>query len=170
MKKLNLALAFALGLIIPSLVMASDEVTIRVMEMHEKTTAEVMHRLKLPDFAVDKVAEDSLKYRHQLHKGSGPGNDGTGDQGQGSGTGSDNEQGTGDLDRDRIQDQDQLQVHDENQDRLMDQDRTNQDFTREPEHELESEPVIEQQIEVETDPEGPGQNGEAPAEPQQGPG
>ncbi|MFV9616637.1 MAG: hypothetical protein ACNYZG_11820 [Gammaproteobacteria bacterium] len=77
MKKLNIAGALVLvfGLVLPSgafAVTADDEVTIRVMEMHEKSTSSVMNRIQLPDLAGDKVTEQE-KYRKRLteHKGEG---------------------------------------------------------------------------------------------------
>lgn len=77
MKKLYIAVALALGLVIPFVAIAATpdaEVTIRVMEMHEKSTASVMNRIELPDAANDKVIEEA-NYRKRLieHKGDGEG-------------------------------------------------------------------------------------------------
>lgn len=75
MKKLYIAVVLALGLVIPFVATAATpdaEVTIRVMEMHEKSTASVMNRIELPDAANDKVIEEA-NYRKRLieHKGEG---------------------------------------------------------------------------------------------------
>ena len=77
MKKLYIAVVLALGLVIPYAAIAATpdaEVTIRVMEMHEKSTASVMNRIELPGSADDKVIEEA-NYRKRLieHKGDGEG-------------------------------------------------------------------------------------------------
>ena len=66
MKKLNIAIALALGLLLPFSALAApgNDITIRLMQMNEKSTQEVMNRLELPDMAIDKVTEDNaLKSR-----------------------------------------------------------------------------------------------------------
>lgn len=57
MKKLNIAMAFALGLTLPFGAMAAsdDEVTIRVMGMNEQAADSVMKQIVLPDAASDKA-------------------------------------------------------------------------------------------------------------------
>jgi hypothetical protein len=101
MKKLHIAVVLALGLVIPFTAIAATtdaEVTIRVMEMHEKSTASVMNRIELPDAADDKVIEEE-NYRKRLieHKGDG---EGTGE-------------GVAEMDRDRIYDLEQIQNQDQ---------------------------------------------------------
>jgi hypothetical protein len=107
MKKLNIAetAVLVLAMVIPSALIAAtpdDEVTIRVMEMHEKSTAAVMNRIQLPATASDKVTEEE-NYRKRLTEGKGEGA----------------ETGLGDTDRDRTLDQeqsrDQEQSYDMNQ-------------------------------------------------------
>lgn len=108
MKKLNIAGALVLvfGLVLPSgafAVTADDEVTIRVMEMHEKSTSSVMNRIQLPEIAGDKVTEQE-KYRKRLteHKGEGA------------------EKGLGDKDWDRIREQEQSYDQEQNYERELD--------------------------------------------------
>lgn len=86
MKKLHMTIALAivlaivvglLALFIPTAASATttdDEVTIRVMEMHEKSTSAVMNRIQLPEAASEKVTEEAT-YRNRLteHKGDGEG-------------------------------------------------------------------------------------------------
>ena len=86
MKKLHMtiALAIVLAIVVGILVLfiptaasattADDEVTIRVMEMHEKSTSAVMNRIQLPEAASEKVSEEAT-YRNRLteHKGDGNG-------------------------------------------------------------------------------------------------
>ena len=107
MKKLNIAVALVLvfGLVLPSgaiAVTADDEVTIRVMEMHEKSTSSVMNRIQLPDIASDKVTEEA-NYHKRLTERKGEGS----------------EAGLADKDLDRIRDQeqtyDQEQIYDQEQ-------------------------------------------------------
>ena len=106
MKKLNIAVVLALGLVIPFTAIAATpdaEVTIRVMEMHEKSTASVMNRIELPDAADDKVIEEA-NYRNRLidHKGDG---EGTGE-------------GVAEMDRDRIYDLEQIQDQDQDREEM----------------------------------------------------
>lgn len=86
MKKLHMtiALAIVLAIVVGILVLfiptaasattADDEVTIRVMEMHEKSTSAVMNRIQLPEAASEKVTEEAT-YRNRLteHKGDSNG-------------------------------------------------------------------------------------------------
>lgn len=61
MRKLNLAVAFALGLSIPFGAVADADVTIRVMQMNEKATAAVMKMIELPDaVGEESVARDNV--------------------------------------------------------------------------------------------------------------
>ena len=108
MKKLNIAgtLVLVFGVIIPSgaiAVTADDEVTIRVMEMHEKSTSSVMNRIQLPDLAGDKVTEEA-NYHKRLTKRKGEGS----------------EAGLADKDLDRIRDQEQTYEQEQNQERELD--------------------------------------------------
>ena len=101
MKKSNIAqtVVLVLAMVLPSALIAAtpdDEVTIRVMEMHEKSTASVMNRIQLPATASDKVTEEA-NYRKRL----------TEDKGEAA------ETGLGDTDLDRIRDQEQS--YDKNQ-------------------------------------------------------
>ena len=77
MKKLNITAALALGLLIPFAALAltpEDEVTIRVMEMHEKSSSSVMDRIELPDAEIDKVAEEENERKRLTdHKADGEG-------------------------------------------------------------------------------------------------
>ncbi len=104
MKKLNIAVVLALGLVIPFAAIAATpdaEVTIRVMEMHEKSTASVMNRIRLPEAADDKVIEEA-NYRKRLieHKGEGTG------------------EGIAEMDRDRIHDMEQIQNQDQDREEM----------------------------------------------------
>ena len=108
MKKLNIAGALVLvcGLVLPSgaiAVIADDEVTIRVMEMHEKSTSSVMNRIQLPDLAGDKVTEEA-NYQKRLTERKGEGS----------------EAGLADKDLDRIRDQEQSYEQEQNQERELD--------------------------------------------------
>ena len=108
MKKLNIAVALVLvfGLVLPSgaiAVTADDEVTIRVMEMHEKSTSSVMNRIQLPDIASDKVTEEA-NYHKRLTERKGEGS----------------EAGLADKDLDRIRDQEQTYDQEQNQERELD--------------------------------------------------
>jgi len=108
MKKLNIAVALVLvfGLVLPSgaiAVTADDEVTIRVMEMHEKSTSSVMNRIQLPDLAGDKVTEEANYHKRLTER-----------KGQGS------EAGLADKDLDRIRDQEQTYDQEQNQERELD--------------------------------------------------
>lgn len=85
MKKLHMtiALAIVLAIVVGILVLfvptaasattADDEVTIRVMEMHEKSTSAVMNRIQLPETATEKVTEEAT-YRNRLTENKGDGN------------------------------------------------------------------------------------------------
>ena len=58
----KLKIAVALGLVIPYGALAitpDDEVTIRLIEMHEKSTSSVMNRIELSDASIDKAAEEA---------------------------------------------------------------------------------------------------------------
>ena len=108
MKKLNIAGALVLvfGLVLSSgaiAVTADDEVTIRVMEMHEKSTSSVMNRIQLPDLAGDKVTEEA-NYHKRLTERKGEGS----------------EAGLADKDLDRIRDQEQTYDQEQNQERELD--------------------------------------------------
>ena len=108
MKKLNIAgtLVLVFGVIIPSgaiAVTADDEVTIRVMEMHEKSTSSVMNRIQLPEIASDKVTEEA-NYRKRLTERKGEGT----------------AEGLGDKDLDRLRDQEQTYDQELNQERELD--------------------------------------------------
>ena len=74
MKKLNITgtIILIIGVVIPSGSIAApdDEVTIRVMEMHEKSTSSVMNRIKLPETASDKITEEAT-YRKRLTERNG---------------------------------------------------------------------------------------------------
>ena len=104
MKKLNIALA--LGLLIPFAALAltpEDEVTIRVMEMHENSTASVMDKIALPDAAIDKVAEQANDRKRLIeHKGDG---EGTGE-------------GIGEMHRDLRRDLEQIQNQDQDREEM----------------------------------------------------
>lgn len=60
MKNLSLTAILVLGFVVPYTVMAeeSDEVTIRVIQMNDKTTDSVMNKIKLPEPALEHAAED----------------------------------------------------------------------------------------------------------------
>jgi hypothetical protein len=108
MKKLNIAVALVLvfGLVLPSgaiAITADDEVTIRVMEMHEKSTSSVMNRIQLPEIAVDKVTEEA-NYHKRLTERKGEGY----------------EADLADKDLDRIRDQEQTYEQEQNQERELD--------------------------------------------------
>jgi len=108
MKKLHIAGALVLvfGLVLPSgaiAVTADDEVTIRVMEMHEKSTSSVMNRIQLPDLAGDKLSEEA-NYHKRLTERKGEGS----------------EAGLADKDLDRIRDQEQTYDQEQNQERELD--------------------------------------------------
>lgn len=67
MKKIYLATGLVLGLLLPfeALSASGDDVTIRLMQMHEKSTQEVMNRLNLPEIKIDTVKQEAnFKYRH----------------------------------------------------------------------------------------------------------
>lgn len=66
MKKLNFAIALALGLIVPFGVMSSEdnEVNKYAMEMNEKSTEEVMKRVEMPEKASDKATEEGV-FKHR---------------------------------------------------------------------------------------------------------
>ena len=115
MKKSNIAetVVLVLAMVLPSALIAAtpdDEVTIRVMEMHEKSTASVMNRIQLPATASDKVTEEA-NYRKRLTEGKGEAA----------------ETGLGDTDWDRIRDQEQSydknQAHERELDLVQDQIR-----------------------------------------------
>lgn len=120
MKKLNIALA--LILLIPFAAIAltpEDEVTIRVMEMHEKSSSSVMDRIELPDAATDQVAEETNDRKRLIeHKGDGEG------EGAGEYTG----EGIGEMDQDLTYNLEQIQNQD--QDREEMQQETVQDQIR----------------------------------------
>lgn len=62
MKKLNIAIMLGLGFSLPYAVQAEEEdVTIRMMEMNETTTEEVMKEIELPESASDMGRERSAK-------------------------------------------------------------------------------------------------------------
>ena len=156
MKKLNIAIALALGLLLPSVAMAASDtdVTIRLMQMHEKSTQEVMNRLELPEMAIDKVTEEA-NYKKRLIKrvsdteaqaeqysGEGPGDS--------NGSGEEAAQGTG----------------------VMQQNQFGNT-----EHEFDNEPAMEQAMEMEQEQseianehEEPQQGNEPPEDHQPGPG
>ena len=108
MKKLHIAGALVLvfGLVLPSgaiAVIADDEVTIRVMEMHEKSTSSVMNRIQLPDLAGDKVTEEA-NYRNRLTERNGE----------------NTEKDSGDKDWGSMRDQEQSYDQEQNQERELD--------------------------------------------------
>ena len=108
MKKSNIAetVVLVLAVVIPSALLAAtpdDEVTIRVMEMHEKSTTSVMNRIQLPATASDKVTEQE-NYRKRLIEGKGEAA----------------ETGLGDTDWDRIRDQERTYDKDQDQERELD--------------------------------------------------
>ena len=108
MKKSNIAetVVLVLAMVIPSALIAAtpdDEVTIRVMEMHEKSTASVMNRIQLPATASDKVTEEA-NYRKRLTEGK--------DEAA--------ETGHDDTDGDRIRDQERTYDKDQDQERELD--------------------------------------------------
>lgn len=192
MKKLNLAIMLALGLIIPVSALATDstdEVTIRMMNMNEYSSGNLTRNIELPDMASEQaetsaLARKAYRLRELNEDGSGLGPaDGDG-QGAGDGSGygpgagfggahegagADNIEVSGyaheagDLDRDRIQDQDRELIRDMDQDRDMDRDGA---------LELEQDrSMFQQQHEMDDDvkdQQGPGN--EAPGNNQQGPG
>ena len=59
MKKLYIAIGLALGLLLPfeALAAPGHDITIRLMQMNEKSTVDVMNNIKLPIMATDKVTE-----------------------------------------------------------------------------------------------------------------
>lgn len=171
MKKLNLATALALSLAVPfsAQAFADEDVTIRVMEMHENTTEAVMKQIQLPDLAQDKVTDEgTFRYRNRKLSGQST-TPGDGD-GQGTGNGYQGEsgaanqyqgdvpsdgEGVGDMDRDRIQDQDRTREMEQDQDRIRDTDQiTDHEPAREEQHigEPESGPTDSNQ-------QGPGAQG-----------
>ena len=108
MKKSNIAetVVLVLAVVIPSALIAAtpdDEVTIRVMEMHEKSTTSVMNRIQLPATASDKVTEQA-NYRKRITEGKGEAA----------------ESGHGDTDWDRIRDQERTYDKDQDQERELD--------------------------------------------------
>jgi len=118
MKKLYIAVVLALGLVTPFAAIAATpdaEVTIRVMEMHEKSTASVMNRIELPDAADDKVIEEA-NYRKRLieHKGDG--------EGTGKGIAETDRDSTYDLEQIQNQVQDREEMEQE-QEQVQDQIR-----------------------------------------------
>ena len=106
MKKLNVTVTLALGLVIPFAALAltpQDEVTIRVMEMHEKSTSSVMDRIELPDVLTDKVAEEANDRKRLIeHKGDG---EGTGE-------------GISEMDQDLIHNLEQIQNQDQDREEM----------------------------------------------------
>ncbi len=123
MKKSNIAetVVLVLAVVTPSTLIAAtpdEEVTIRVMEMHEKSTASVMNRIQLPATASDKVTEQE-NYRKRLTEGKGEAL----------------ETGLGDTDWDRIRDQERTYDKDQAQERELD---LVQDQIRETEPDLDS--------------------------------
>ena len=121
MKKSNIAetVVLVLAVVMPSALLAAtpdDEVTIRVMEMHEKSTTSVMNRIQLPATASDKVTEQE-NYRKRLIEGKGEAA----------------ETGLGDTDWDRIRDQER--TYDKDQERELD---LVQDQIRDTEPELDN--------------------------------
>ena len=112
MKKLNITVTLALGLLIPFAALAltpEDEVTIRVMEMHEKSTSSVMDRIELPDAAIDKVAEEANEHNRLIeHKGDGEG------QGSDISTG----KGISEMDQDLRYDLEQIQNQDQDREEM----------------------------------------------------
>ena len=129
MKKLHMtiALAIVLAIVVGILVLfiptaasattADDEVTIRVMEMHEKSTSAVMNRIQLPEAASEKVSEEAT-YRNRLTEHKGDGN------------------GTAEMDRERTQAEDQERLLEMDQDHEMDMIN---DQIRDTEHEIDRE-------------------------------
>lgn len=131
MKNSNIVetVVLVLAVVIPSDLIAAtpdDEVTIRVMGMHEKSTTSVMNRIQLPATASDKVSEQE-NYRKRLIEGQGEAAD----------------SGPGDSDWDRIRDQEQS--YDKDQDHEGELDLV-QDQIRDTEPDLD----IGQQTENET--------------------
>ena len=110
MKKSNITVTLALGLLIPFAALAltpEDEVTIRVMEMHENSTASVMDRIALPDAAIDKVAEEANDRKRLIeHKGDG--------EGAGENAG----EGIGEMDQDLSYDLEQIQNQDQDREEM----------------------------------------------------
>ena len=108
MKKSNIAgtVVLVLAVVTPSALIAAtpdDEVTIRVMEMHEKSTTSVMNRIQLPEAASDKVTEEA-NYRKRLTEGKGKAT----------------ETGLGDTDWDRIREQERSFEKEQDQVRELD--------------------------------------------------
>ena len=125
MKKSNIAetVVLVLVVVIPSALLAAtpdDEVTIRVMEMHEKSTTSVMNRIQLPATASDKVTEQE-NYRKRLIEGKGEAA----------------ETGLGDTDWDRIRDQERTYDKDQEQDQERELDLV-QDQIRDTEPDLDN--------------------------------
>jgi hypothetical protein len=153
MKKLYFAIALALGVMSSYSAYANEdtEVTIRMMNMNENSTSEVMKRINLPDSAVDKVAEDA-NFKHRLIKRNRTGEGQENGAGEGQGDGYGNEGGVGEMDRDRTRDQDHEQVRDMDQDQVRD---TDHEFENEPSRHQEMEQpefeVEQQQNEIEND-------------------
>lgn len=81
MKKLNLAIILALGMVVPFSAMAvdsTDEVTIRMMHMNEYSTDKVTNNIQLPDKASDQAdanafARKTFRHRNLNEEGIGDG-------------------------------------------------------------------------------------------------
>jgi hypothetical protein len=112
MKKSNRALALVLVLLIPFAAIAitpEDEVTIRVMERHEKSTSSVMDKIALPDAAVDKLAEKENERKRLIEHNA---------DGEGEGSGENAGDGIGEMDRDLSRDLEQIQNQDQDREEM----------------------------------------------------
>lgn len=193
MKKLNLAIILALGLVVPFSAMATDstdEVTIRMMNRFEYSTDNVTKNIELPDAASDQAelkafARKTVRVRdlNADDIGEGPGEGygisaGDGD-GSGPGPGAGFGDGAGDgyegAGPGTIEDPDNgLEAGDLDRDRTRDQDMEyiqDQDQDRDRIRDAAELEVEQEQNEVENNVEDlqtPGN--EAPGENQQGPG
>ena len=136
MKKINTAIAFSIGLLLPFAAMgASDEeVTIRVMEMHEHSSQAVMNQIELPEVANDEARQqvrNVIKNRDSVREDMDENLTGDGSS-EVVGDG----ECAGDMDRDRLRDQDQTHGMEQQQDRERDQEH---EMDSEMEHEMELE-------------------------------
>jgi len=173
MRKLNIAIALALGLAVPFAAMGAtvdDEVTIRVMNMYENTNSAITQNIELPDSASEQAAQNAfqriqnqVRDRNMDGTGQGPGSGsapGDGREGDGygpgpaagggdsAGFGHGHEQGAGNGaeagDLQHVRSRDQDREHV----RDMDQDRTmelDREQIRDTEHVSENEPPAYQE-------------------------
>ena len=159
MKKINTAIAISIGLLLPFAAMGAsgDEVTIRVMEMHENSSQAVMNQIELPEVANDEARQ---KIRNVIqNRGRVRENMDENAAGDGSSEGVGDGEGAGDMDRDRLRDQDQTHEMDPQQDRDQEHEMDNEiehEMEPEQEHEMEQEHELENEREDGPGNENPG--------------